>query len=181
MVLIFNNISGCTTQIKVRWCEPGILNVGTSSVNLSSLQRHIVVDTFFGYDEESMDSETSSVASFRMDRTPATPDEDLDQVRAPPCGRHRECVLHHLWLWVLLYHPAASPASKAVCLWVCFRTGSSQWGVGAAFPPADQGVPGLTASLRPAAGTEGRHTGCWDGSQGTNTAQSSYTKKTLVT
>lgn len=47
---------------------------------LSSLQRHIVVDTFFGYDEESMDSETSSVASFRMDRTPATPDEDLDEV-----------------------------------------------------------------------------------------------------
>uniref|UniRef100_A0A8C6PBH2 Janus kinase and microtubule interacting protein 2 n=1 Tax=Nothobranchius furzeri TaxID=105023 RepID=A0A8C6PBH2_NOTFU len=37
------------------------------------------VDTFFGYDEESMDSETSSVASFRMDRTPATPDEDLGE------------------------------------------------------------------------------------------------------
>uniref|UniRef100_A0A4W6EGD8 Janus kinase and microtubule interacting protein 2 n=1 Tax=Lates calcarifer TaxID=8187 RepID=A0A4W6EGD8_LATCA len=45
----------------------------------SYLQRHIVVDTFFGYDEESMDSETSSVASFRMDRTPATPDEDLEE------------------------------------------------------------------------------------------------------
>ncbi|CAB1352976.1 unnamed protein product, partial [Coregonus sp. 'balchen'] len=43
------------------------------------IKRHIVVDTFFGYDEESMDSETSSLASFRMDRTPATPDEDLDQ------------------------------------------------------------------------------------------------------
>uniref|UniRef100_A0A7N8X251 Janus kinase and microtubule interacting protein 2 n=1 Tax=Mastacembelus armatus TaxID=205130 RepID=A0A7N8X251_9TELE len=42
------------------------------------IKRHIVVDTFFGYDEESMDSESSSVASFRMDRTPATPDEDLD-------------------------------------------------------------------------------------------------------
>ncbi|XP_077448948.1 janus kinase and microtubule-interacting protein 2 isoform X3 [Stigmatopora argus] len=42
------------------------------------IKRHIVVDTFFGYDEESMDSETSSVASVRMDRTPAT-DEDLDQ------------------------------------------------------------------------------------------------------
>uniref|UniRef100_A0AAX7V0S2 Janus kinase and microtubule-interacting protein C-terminal domain-containing protein n=1 Tax=Astatotilapia calliptera TaxID=8154 RepID=A0AAX7V0S2_ASTCA len=42
------------------------------------IKRHIVVDTFFGYDEESMDSETSSVASFRMDRTPATPEEDLD-------------------------------------------------------------------------------------------------------
>ncbi|XP_060941976.1 janus kinase and microtubule-interacting protein 2 isoform X2 [Limanda limanda] len=43
------------------------------------IKRHIVVDTFFGYDEESMDSETSSVASFRMDRTPATPDDDQDQ------------------------------------------------------------------------------------------------------
>uniref|UniRef100_A0AAR2JZN2 Janus kinase and microtubule-interacting protein C-terminal domain-containing protein n=1 Tax=Pygocentrus nattereri TaxID=42514 RepID=A0AAR2JZN2_PYGNA len=43
------------------------------------IKRHIVVDTFFGYDEESMDSETSSVASLRMDRTPATPDEDLDE------------------------------------------------------------------------------------------------------
>ncbi|XP_076024751.1 janus kinase and microtubule-interacting protein 2 isoform X3 [Genypterus blacodes] len=42
------------------------------------IKRHIVVDTFFGYDEESMDSETSSVASFRTDRTPATPEEDLD-------------------------------------------------------------------------------------------------------
>uniref|UniRef100_A0A8C7ZKH4 Janus kinase and microtubule interacting protein 2 n=1 Tax=Oryzias sinensis TaxID=183150 RepID=A0A8C7ZKH4_9TELE len=41
------------------------------------IKRPIVVDTFFGYDEESMDSESSSVASFRMDRTPATPDEDL--------------------------------------------------------------------------------------------------------
>uniref|UniRef100_A0A8C1EGA8 Janus kinase and microtubule interacting protein 2 n=1 Tax=Cyprinus carpio carpio TaxID=630221 RepID=A0A8C1EGA8_CYPCA len=43
------------------------------------LKQHIVVDTFYGYDEESMDSETSSVASLRMDRTPATPDEDLDE------------------------------------------------------------------------------------------------------
>uniref|UniRef100_A0A8C5BHN0 Janus kinase and microtubule-interacting protein C-terminal domain-containing protein n=1 Tax=Gadus morhua TaxID=8049 RepID=A0A8C5BHN0_GADMO len=43
------------------------------------IKRHIVVDTFFGYDEESMDSETSSVASFRMERTPATPDEDMHQ------------------------------------------------------------------------------------------------------
>ncbi|KAG2455242.1 JKIP2 protein, partial [Polypterus senegalus] len=43
------------------------------------IKRHIVVDTFFGYDEESMDSETSSLASFRTDRTPATPDEDLDE------------------------------------------------------------------------------------------------------
>lgn len=44
-------------------------------------QRHIVVDTFFGYDEESMESESSSVASFHMDRTPVTPDEDLEMVK----------------------------------------------------------------------------------------------------
>ncbi|MGH0118950.1 UNVERIFIED_CONTAM: hypothetical protein FKN15_002738 [Acipenser sinensis] len=42
-------------------------------------KRPILVDTFFGYDEESMDSETSSMASFRTDRTPATPDEDMDE------------------------------------------------------------------------------------------------------
>ncbi|KAI5096412.1 janus kinase and microtubule-interacting protein 2, partial [Silurus meridionalis] len=46
-----------------------------------SIKRHIVVDTFYGYGEESVDSETSSVASLRVDRTPATPDEDLDEVR----------------------------------------------------------------------------------------------------
>uniref|UniRef100_A0A4W3JKY6 Janus kinase and microtubule interacting protein 1 n=1 Tax=Callorhinchus milii TaxID=7868 RepID=A0A4W3JKY6_CALMI len=42
--------------------------------------RH-VVETFFGFDEESVDSETSSVTSYtteRTDRTPATPEEDLD-------------------------------------------------------------------------------------------------------
>lgn len=61
-------------------------------------QRHIVVDTFFGYDEESMDSETSSVASLRMDRTPATPEEDLEMVRphslsqnSCPCVRFKHC------------------------------------------------------------------------------------------
>ncbi|XP_038648490.1 janus kinase and microtubule-interacting protein 1-like [Scyliorhinus canicula] len=41
-------------------------------------KRH-VVETFFGFDEESVDSETSSVASYTTDRTPATPDEDLDE------------------------------------------------------------------------------------------------------
>ncbi|XP_034538707.1 janus kinase and microtubule-interacting protein 2 isoform X1 [Notolabrus celidotus] len=38
------------------------------------IKRHIVMD--IGYGEESMDSESSSVASFRMDRTP---DEDLEE------------------------------------------------------------------------------------------------------
>uniref|UniRef100_A0A8D0HD23 Janus kinase and microtubule interacting protein 2 n=1 Tax=Sphenodon punctatus TaxID=8508 RepID=A0A8D0HD23_SPHPU len=42
------------------------------------IKRH-VVDTVFGYDDDSMDSETSSMASFRTDRTPATPDDDLDE------------------------------------------------------------------------------------------------------
>ncbi|XP_048452441.1 janus kinase and microtubule-interacting protein 1-like isoform X1 [Rhincodon typus] len=42
-------------------------------------KRH-VVETFFGFDEESVDSETSSVASCTTDRTPATPEEDLDEV-----------------------------------------------------------------------------------------------------
>ncbi|XP_068133287.1 janus kinase and microtubule-interacting protein 2 isoform X3 [Hyperolius riggenbachi] len=42
------------------------------------VKRHLV-DTVFGYDDDSMDSETSSVASYRTDRTPATPDDDLDE------------------------------------------------------------------------------------------------------
>ncbi|CAJ0957901.1 unnamed protein product [Ranitomeya imitator] len=43
-------------------------------------QRH-VVETFFGFDEESVDSETSSVTSYntdKTDRTPATPEEDIE-------------------------------------------------------------------------------------------------------
>ncbi|KAG8591392.1 hypothetical protein GDO81_000158 [Engystomops pustulosus] len=42
--------------------------------------RH-VVETFFGFDEESVDSETSSVTSYntdKTDRTPATPEEDIE-------------------------------------------------------------------------------------------------------
>lgn len=49
----------------------------------SSLQRH-VVETYFGFDEESIDSETSSLTSYNTDltdRTPATPEEDLEEVR----------------------------------------------------------------------------------------------------
>lgn len=49
----------------------------------SSLQRH-VVETYFGFDEESIDSETSSLTSFNTDltdRTPATPEEDLEEVK----------------------------------------------------------------------------------------------------
>ncbi|KAG7258474.1 hypothetical protein CRUP_036011 [Coryphaenoides rupestris] len=43
--------------------------------------RH-VVETYFGFDEESVDSETSSLTSFNTDvtdRTPATPEEDLEE------------------------------------------------------------------------------------------------------
>ncbi|XP_077136236.1 janus kinase and microtubule-interacting protein 1 isoform X8 [Ranitomeya variabilis] len=43
-------------------------------------KRH-VVETFFGFDEESVDSETSSVTSYntdKTDRTPATPEEDIE-------------------------------------------------------------------------------------------------------
>lgn len=46
------------------------------------MQKH-VVETFFGFDEESVDSETLSETSYntdRTDRTPATPEEDLDDV-----------------------------------------------------------------------------------------------------
>lgn len=41
------------------------------------------METFFGFDEESVDSETLSETSYntdRTDRTPATPEEDLDEV-----------------------------------------------------------------------------------------------------
>uniref|UniRef100_A0A673AH92 Janus kinase and microtubule interacting protein 1 n=1 Tax=Sphaeramia orbicularis TaxID=375764 RepID=A0A673AH92_9TELE len=43
--------------------------------------RH-VVETYFGFDEESIDSETSSLTSYNTDltdRTPATPEEDLEE------------------------------------------------------------------------------------------------------
>ncbi|XP_048032788.1 janus kinase and microtubule-interacting protein 2-like isoform X3 [Megalobrama amblycephala] len=39
--------------------------------------RH-VVETYFGFDEESVDSETSSLTSYNTDHTPATPEEDLE-------------------------------------------------------------------------------------------------------
>ncbi|XP_056345802.1 janus kinase and microtubule-interacting protein 1 isoform X3 [Oenanthe melanoleuca] len=51
--------------------------------SLKPPKRH-VVETFFGFDEESVDSETSSVTSYntdKTDRTPATPEEDLEDTR----------------------------------------------------------------------------------------------------
>ncbi|XP_072295815.1 janus kinase and microtubule-interacting protein 1 [Eucyclogobius newberryi] len=44
-------------------------------------KRH-VVETYFGFDEESIDSETSSLVSYNTDltdRTPATPEEDIEE------------------------------------------------------------------------------------------------------
>ncbi|XP_028272298.1 janus kinase and microtubule-interacting protein 1 [Parambassis ranga] len=46
------------------------------------MPRRHVVETYFGFDEESIDSETSSLTSYNTDltdRTPATPEEDLEE------------------------------------------------------------------------------------------------------
>uniref|UniRef100_A0A8D0FFM0 Janus kinase and microtubule interacting protein 1 n=1 Tax=Strix occidentalis caurina TaxID=311401 RepID=A0A8D0FFM0_STROC len=58
-------------------------------------QRH-VVETFFGFDEESLDSETSSVTSYntdKTDRTPATPEEDLEDSTPKEEAELRFCQL----------------------------------------------------------------------------------------
>nr|XP_045248051.1 janus kinase and microtubule-interacting protein 1 isoform X10 [Macaca fascicularis] len=55
-----------------------------------------VVETFFGFDEESVDSETLSETSYntdRTDRTPATPEEDLDDTTAREEADLRFCQL----------------------------------------------------------------------------------------
>ena len=69
------------------WATKCVLSFGFLFNNVyilsSSLQRH-VVETYFGFDEESVDSETSSLTSYNTDltdRTPATPEEDLEEVR----------------------------------------------------------------------------------------------------
>ncbi|MGH0143593.1 UNVERIFIED_CONTAM: hypothetical protein FKN15_043373 [Acipenser sinensis] len=46
---------------------------------IDDLSMRLVVETYFGFDEESVDSETSSLTSYNTDRTPATPEEDLDE------------------------------------------------------------------------------------------------------
>ncbi|KAJ8780314.1 hypothetical protein J1605_011578 [Eschrichtius robustus] len=58
-------------------------------------QKH-VVETFFGFDEESVDSETLSETSCNTDRTdraPATPDEDLDDTTTREEADLRFCQL----------------------------------------------------------------------------------------
>ncbi|MEQ2235255.1 Janus kinase and microtubule-interacting protein 2 [Ilyodon furcidens] len=48
----------------------------------TKLPKRHVVETYFGFDEESIDSETSSLTSYNTDltdRTPATPEEELEE------------------------------------------------------------------------------------------------------
>ncbi|XP_022539316.1 janus kinase and microtubule-interacting protein 1 isoform X2 [Astyanax mexicanus] len=57
-----------------------IINRKTKRKNIKLPKRH-VVETYFGFDEESIDSETSSLTSYNTDRTdhtPATPEEELE-------------------------------------------------------------------------------------------------------
>uniref|UniRef100_A0A8C8B4L3 Janus kinase and microtubule-interacting protein C-terminal domain-containing protein n=1 Tax=Otus sunia TaxID=257818 RepID=A0A8C8B4L3_9STRI len=63
--------------------------------SLKPPKRH-VVETFFGFDEESLDSETSSVTSYntdKTDRTPATPEEDLEDSTPKEEAELRFCQL----------------------------------------------------------------------------------------
>ncbi|XP_060782850.1 janus kinase and microtubule-interacting protein 1 [Neoarius graeffei] len=58
-----------------------IFNKKNKRKNIKLPKRH-VVETYFGFDEESIDSETSSLTSYNTDRTdhtPATPEEDLEE------------------------------------------------------------------------------------------------------
>ncbi|XP_067103375.1 janus kinase and microtubule-interacting protein 1 [Osmerus mordax] len=57
-----------------------LINKKNRRKNVKMPKRH-VVETYFGFDEESVDSETSSLTSYNTDltdRTPATPEEDLE-------------------------------------------------------------------------------------------------------
>ncbi|XP_061235882.1 janus kinase and microtubule-interacting protein 1 isoform X3 [Neopsephotus bourkii] len=63
--------------------------------SLKPPKRH-VVETFFGFDEESLDSETSSITSYntdKTDRTPATPEEDLEDTTPKEEAELRFCQL----------------------------------------------------------------------------------------
>ncbi|KAJ0050030.1 hypothetical protein NL108_011801 [Boleophthalmus pectinirostris] len=57
------------------------MTIKTKRRQVKMPKRH-VVETYFGFDEESIDSETSSLVSYNTDltdRTPATPEEDLEE------------------------------------------------------------------------------------------------------
>nr|XP_061786367.1 janus kinase and microtubule-interacting protein 1-like isoform X2 [Nerophis lumbriciformis] len=65
------------TQERDRW----VFGKKTRRKPLKLTKRH-VVETYFGFDEESVESETSSLTSFNTDltdRTPATPEEELEE------------------------------------------------------------------------------------------------------
>ncbi|KAM9850186.1 janus kinase and microtubule-interacting protein 1 [Aulostomus maculatus] len=58
-----------------------VMSIKNRRKPLKLSKRH-VVETYFGFDEESIDSETSSLTSYNTDltdRTPATPEEDLEE------------------------------------------------------------------------------------------------------
>ncbi|XP_035388093.1 janus kinase and microtubule-interacting protein 1 isoform X1 [Electrophorus electricus] len=55
-----------------------VINKKTKRRNIRMPKRH-VVETYFGFDEESIDSETSSLTSYNTDQTPATPEEELEE------------------------------------------------------------------------------------------------------
>ncbi|XP_036424775.1 janus kinase and microtubule-interacting protein 1 [Colossoma macropomum] len=54
-----------------------MINKRNKRKNIRLPKRH-VVETYFGFDEESIDSETSSLTSYNTDHTPATPEEELE-------------------------------------------------------------------------------------------------------
>ncbi|KAL6117646.1 jakmip1 [Pungitius sinensis] len=65
------------TQERDRW----VMSKKSTRKPPKLCKRH-VVETYFGFDEESIDSETSSLTSYNTDltdRTPATPEEDLEE------------------------------------------------------------------------------------------------------
>uniref|UniRef100_A0A4X2M650 Janus kinase and microtubule interacting protein 1 n=1 Tax=Vombatus ursinus TaxID=29139 RepID=A0A4X2M650_VOMUR len=72
------------------------LQVMEQQLVIDDLSMKHVVETFFGFDEESVDSETLSETSYntdRTDRTPATPEEDLDDTTTREEADLRFCQL----------------------------------------------------------------------------------------
>ncbi|NXJ03525.1 JKIP1 protein, partial [Odontophorus gujanensis] len=87
-------ISGTHICMHIQW-ERLIRSKKQKKKILKPQKRH-VVETFFGFDEESLDSETSSVTSYntdKTDRTPATPEEDLEDSTPKEEAELRFCQL----------------------------------------------------------------------------------------
>lgn len=77
------------------------------------------METFFGFDEESVDSETLSETSCNTDRTdraPATPEEDLDDVSNPIFEVPRGCFRH------LTAAPATAPPKDLSLQGLCHHS-----------------------------------------------------------